>query len=407
MKIRIRKIDRSTNFSIAEKLVLFVLFLSFIDVKLYGMHFMVAAFALFCCMKGRVYAPSGVLPMLLMTVSLVLFWDGAFGDSTSMVKCVVWPVAYLLGYGLIKQSAKEENIAEKRVTSLIKLIVFGLLAHYTLNMLVNYGDNALGRNTLDFWSGETRAATGQAALAIIPLGWAVAGIANAESFKSSIGNILVIALILFYNLTLSTRILLLLVPILFAVALIFNMKQQRTAKSKRKILITILVISLAVVVIYAFNLWGVRDIIEDSVLSQRYEVTENMGITDDSRWERKLEYLKLMSTQLLGGGNINAQVGGYAHDVFLDTYDEAGIFSLIAVIAIVWDAISKLRKFIKYADVEHGLKGILLCVYIAILVEFMVEPIIAGIPWMLVLFCFLNGMVTAIVQRKREPELTQ
>ena len=110
-----------------------------------------------------------------------------------------------------------------------------------------------------------------------------------------------------------------------------------------------------------------------------------------------------MPQYLFGGGYIHETVGGYAHDVFLDTYDEAGIFSLIAVIAVVLNAISKLWKLIKTPQISSNLKLLLLCIYVAILIEFIVEPILDGMPWLLMIFCFFNGMIAAIVQRKREP----
>lgn len=399
MKIRLRKFNGGTNFSTGEKLILFLLFLSFIDLKQYGMHMMLCAFALFGCMRGKLYAPKGALPMLLLTASLVVFSRSALSGLTSIITCIIWPLAYLLGYGLITNTDDDDaEHMQSRAWALLKLAAAGLFAHYVLNMLINFGTQDLGRNTLDFWSGEPRAATGQAALAIVPMGWAVAKIVNAGSFKGTLGGLLVLLLIFYYNLTLGTRILLLLLPILFAIAFIYNLKTQKFTARRRKMVTIILIIVLLVALVYILNLWGVRDIIEESALSQRYENNENMGITEDSRWERKLEYLKLMPTQLLGGGSFNAQVGGHAHDVFLDTYDEAGIFALIAVIAIIWDAISKLRKLLKNEGINYAFKITMLCVYSAMFIEFMVEPILQGMALLFAAFCFLNGIITACLK---------
>ena len=132
-----------------------------------------------------------------------------------------------------------------------------------------------------------------------------------------------------------------------------------------------------------------------------------MDIAEDGRWERKAKYLKLMPQHLFGGGHIHAMVDGYAHDVFLDTYDDAGIFALMAVIAIIWNAISKLRKLVKDPQINNSFKLTMLCIYVAIFIVFAVEPILDGIPWLLMIFCFCNGMLTALVQRNRDAESTQ
>ena len=105
-----------------------------------------------------------------------------------------------------------------------------------------------------------------------------------------------------------------------------------------------------------------------------------------------------MPQHLLGGGHIFAETGSYAHDVLLDTYDEAGVFALVAAIAIVWDAASKMRKMLRNTLAGYNLKITVLCIYAAIFIEFAVEPIIAGMPWLLMIFCFTNGMVTAYVK---------
>lgn len=386
-------------FSDWELPVLLCLLLSFMDFKLYSMHFMIAAFALYWISAVKLRLPKSVVPMLALSVSLMAFWDIAFSGSTTMAKCIVWPGAFLLGYGLIRDSRDLET-AVKRALILLGLAALGMFIHYGLNMLVNLGAKAAGRNTMDFWSGERRAATGQAAIACIPVGWFMGRLFCANSWRERALPILGLAVVLYYNLTLSARFLLFLPLVLVAVGVLWTLITKVDRRKKKRVLLSIAVIAVAVLVLYATNTWGIRDTVEDSLLFRRYEVSDNMQLKEDSRWDRRAMYLKLMPRYLWGGNHIREAVGGYAHDLFLDTYDEAGVFALLAVIAIAFDAVAKLFRLLKHPGISQNTKLTVLCVYVAVGAEFLAEPILPGVPWLLASFCLFHGAVTALLHWK-------
>lgn len=399
--MRIERAGRERLFSVGEKILIFILLLSFLDFQLYGMHFMIIAFVVYCFLNGRLCITNGVVPPMILSVSLLLFWELAFSDSTTIVKCFVWPTAFLLGYGMTIPASYDPKSVEKterKAGILIVVAVFGLFSHYALNMLINLEQQDLGRNTIDIWSGESRAATGQAALACIPMGWCIAAIVKKSTLKRKVPAIITLLVILYYNLTLSTRLLIIMLPILVAVALIYLLANGTRDKKKTHTLLTIIFIGIVFLFAYSLNLWGFQDTIDNSLLSERFSGNEGMQIDEDSRWLTKLEYIKRMPQHLWGGSHIFATTGNYAHDVLLDTYDEAGLFALAAVIAILWDAVSKLRHLLKSTHVKFDTKVTVLCIYVAIFMEFMVEPIIAGMPWLLMDFCLFHGIVTGLVK---------
>ena len=71
-----------------------------------------------------------------------------------------------------------------------------------------------------------------------------------------------------------------------------------------------------------------------------------------TRGERKLAYFEHFSEGIWGGGRINSLVGGYAHDLFLDTYDEAGIFALLGVICFMARSAYVLLKMLKNRNIK-------------------------------------------------------
>lgn len=401
--------DRSHQeklFALGEKLILAVLFLGFIDFQLYSLQFMVLAFGLYCLLRGKLSVTNGIFPMLLLMVSLAIFDPLSFEDTTTVSKFLSYPAAYLLGLGLSVPTGEQATpeLIRKRTLSILGLLVFGLLLHVSLNTALTLGQENLTRDTKDIWSGETLSATIQAAYAVIPMGWCVAAMISTGKWRTRIVSILGLLIILYYNLTLSTRLLLLLFPILVAVCLLYYLVTGSNSRRKRNTLLAVIFLSLLFLLLYLTDTWGLRTLIEDSVLSQRYENNENLGIAEDSRWSLKLEYLSLMPEHLWGGNHIREATGNYAHDVFLDTYNEAGIFAFMAVIAIVWDSASKLIRLLRNPAHPTATKLTFLSIYVAVFIEFCFEPIIAGEPWLLMYFCFIHGLVTSLVLSASTPE---
>ena len=60
--------------------------------------------------------------------------------------------------------------------------------------------------------------------------------------------------------------------------------------------------------------------------------TDEFNLASDARGSIKILYIKNMWGNFWGGGKIANIVGGYAHGLFLDTYDQAGVFAFIFVI---------------------------------------------------------------------------
>ena len=309
--------------------------------------------------------------------------------------------AFLLGYGLVwplNNDAKDVNIAEKRAGSLITVAAVGFFVHILLNLYINNGQEAGSRNTVDFWIRDSRAATGQAGIACIPLAWCVAYLFRDEKVNKKLLAIIALLAMLYYNLTLASRTMIFSFIILIAAATIFFLKRSRTNKNAIFSIVMIIAICAAVMLIYSNDVWGIRSLVEESTLTDRLGEENSAVLAEDTRWIYKLEYIKLMPDHLWGGGNIRSIVGAHAHDILLDTYDDAGLVALLAIIAILWDAIAKLLKLLRSCHFEYNTKLLILCTYIAIGIIFMVEPILDGMPWLLMSFCFLHGIVSGLVR---------
>ena len=171
--------------------------------------------------------------------------------------------------------------------------------------------------------------------------------------------------------------------------------------NKTRRLKTILPICFAaffIVLAIRFNWFGIGDYVFDSNLFERF--TEETTINSSSgRTDFKLEYLKYILIYPFGGGKIYNEVGRYAHDLLLDLYSDAGIIAAIIILVILLISLKNTFKVFKNKNISTDMKMLVFCVYIVIYIQFFLEPIMAGMPWLLALFLFYNGMIS----RRLEP----
>lgn len=395
------EIRRERLFPASELVVLLILLLSFMDFHLYSLHLMVVAFLLWCFLKGRLRVVNGIVPPLVLTVVLFFFWSADFFSPTAWMKRLVWPAAFLLGYNLVQPASPNLNNiskAEKKAQVCFFIAVLGFFIHLLLNIYANRNVETANRNTIDFWTTQNRAATGQAGLMCVPMAWCVAYIIGENKLKKRLPAILAIIIMLYYNMTLGSRTVVISLAVLICVAIYCTLKAERNVKRKSRTPLIVAAVGMFVMLIYNNDIGGIRTLIEKSVLGERMFSDIFELLFDDPRWEAKLEYIKLMPQHPFGGSNILKTVGQYAHDVLLDTYDEAGMFAFLAVVALLWDAGSKLLCLLRSKHISFNTRMTVLCIYVAMFLEFSIEPVFAGMPWLLMTLCFFHGIVTNLVK---------
>ena len=108
-----------------------------------------------------------------------------------------------------------------------------------------------------------------------------------------------------------------------------------------------------------------------------------------------------MASHWWGGANIRAEYG-YAHDIFLDTYDEAGVLAFIAISVYMLITLSHLIKCIRDDSLPFTFRQTVICLYVGVYIEFMVEPILQGMPWMFALFCLIDGYVARLLRHNKK-----
>ncbi len=383
-------------FTRRELLYLLIILLASMNFYAYGLHIMVAGFLLYCVTAGRLHYVDGLFAHLLLCVAVLFFWKDSLSGPSAMTKWMVWPMAFLIGYemtALETPDAAGVEKTEKKVRYYTLIVAMGFFIHFAMNFYINRGETSLGRNTNDIWSKDVRAATGQAALACVPVGWCISSFLNNSGIKKRIPAVVGLVVILMYNLVLSTRTVFLMLLIVAVVAVIYLIVAGDKAQKKTYTLLTVLVVLVLVVVGYQANVFNIQDYFEESEFYKRFFAkSSTQDISEDSRMDNKLRYFNYMFVYMWGGDYIRRRVGGYAHDLFLDIYNDAGILAFIATIMMVWGSARILLRLLKNKKVRFETRMTMLCIFTAIYMEFMIEPIFAGEPVLLMMFCFLYGV---------------
>ena len=341
---------------------------------------------------------------LLVAVSMcTLLFDPNTQDRVlDMVKPFAYPLCYVLGTSVFtyrKGAPVDLQKEEKNISTAICVIAGGPLLRFILNMITNWGST--NRNVIDFWTKSEMAATGQAALACMAIAVAVAFLfSKAGNQKKIIGAAILLAIIT-YNLILAGRTIFVLILLIMMVAILYRCITEKIKIGKAVTII--LVVLLVLVLLYNNNVFGIKTTVESSNFYLRfYGDKYSQELDEDSRLEYKLAYLSHFLDYPWGGYRIYDALGHSAHDLYLDLYSEAGVFAFIAIIAYIISSLSRMVKCLRSPRFTSPTKLLILCVYIACNIQFWLEPITRGMPWLLAAYCFIDGTITYLLMREQD-----
>lgn len=381
------------------------MFLAALNVINRYFYFVFAATALLALTPGRkLRLPSSALFLTLMSLFILIFDPTNQDRILDMAKPFVYPMCYILGTSVFTYSPDapvDLQKEERNISAAIFVMAGGALTRFILNMITNWSSTS--RNVIDFWTKSEMAATGQAALASIAVAVAVAFLfANAGKLKKIIG-IATLIMIVTYNLVLAGRTLFIMIALLAVVALLYQCITQKR-KMTKTVIITLVVI-LVLITLYNSNAFGLKTTFETSNFYLRfYGGQYSQEMNEDSRMQYKMGHLSYFFDYPWGGEKISKLYGHHAHDLYLDLYNEAGIFALITVIIYIIASLSRMVKCLRSNRITSATKLLILCTYVGCNVQFWLEPITKGMPWLLAAYCFMDGAITYLLMREQDSQ---
>ena len=397
-------LSQKTKYSFFQ-IILLGLFL-LISMNFANLYFYLVFVAFFICFVANL----NTMKMDIVFIFLMLFsicyaiFYGSLGDTyKTIMKQFVYPMCYFVGLNLFSNKKKTTNAvdANNQVAISVYVVAIGALIHFVLNAWTNRGSE--NRNTIDFWTKEVSSATGQALLAVLALSVFATWLFQSKGIKKKLLAFSGLGVIFAYNLILAGRTILILALLVIALAYFYAMKSSGIAEKARKSIFVILAV-LAVAVMFFNNTLGIQDMILGSNLSNRFD---NIEMLEDTRIQLKLRYLTHMFEYPMGGNYLRPLVDGYAHELYLDAYNDVGIIGYLLVILVVISCTYTVVKLIRSRNLSSNASSLLLCAFFAMNIVFFLEPILQGAPWLFCLFCFLSGIAKSINTKKPTVSISQ
>lgn len=357
------------------------------------------AFFVFLTVPGRrLKIDISFIILMLLSASMLIFDKESLVNFNAAFKPFVFPLCYIWGRSFIKKEAPYEEHT-KKISVVAFILALGCLIHFTLNYIINQG--ADDRNTIDFWTGMVMSATGQATIACISIGVAVAYLFSEVNWKKKLFAVVTLVIVVLYNLILSGRTIIVFTLILVAFAYLFRMVIAKKGRFR-----TVVVLILAAFLLYWLynqNIFGIKEVFEDSLLYDRFFAKNSAyELNEDTRAGAKAYYLKHMWEYPFGGEHLLKNYGGRAHDLYFDTHDAGGIIAFISVCVYSLITISRAVQVVRCKALDFNTKQLLICFYIILHMQFWTEPILAGLPWTFASFCLVDGFVATVLEKHKD-----
>lgn len=381
-----------------DNIILLVMFLCGMNFQAKFFYFAFGLFLLQCLTKRYLHYDRMLWVYFLFSAVYCVY--GLSAGTMEAVRRLAFLCMYMVGYDstfVRFDSLRSNESVESWVIKCVTVFSAGAFGHYFLNFIINVGAS-VGRNTFDVWTGDVLSATGQATLVCPMIGIAIARIVAPQNNTKRIIPVIVVLIILIYNMVLAGRtiIAMLILDALFCITLYTRHEKGRYKKIKTwGILISIILVAI---IMFRMNVLGIRSMFMESNLYARfYGLSTSNELTEDSRMFNKGYYITHFWNYLWGGKHMNAQVG-FAHDLLLDCYDEAGIFATIPLLIIVFTSVKSIVRLVQAKCFSVQNRILLLSFYFCVYIQFFMEPILASTRWLFAGFCLVNGCVNATVK---------
>lgn len=403
------KKEKRKNIGFVMPLFCISLFLSSLNFVNKYFYFLFFCFAVLFFIGIRSFCVNGMVVALLgVSLSYLIFNPSSAYSITGVLKQFVYPLSYLCGLNCLKlfeggdtQEEKQRKL-EKGFLIFCYIIAAGIFVHVLLNLYLNQGFE--DRDIVDFWGGAS-SATCNAAMFCFGIGMIPALLINKSGVFGKLFAIFNLIAFVLFALILAGRTFFLLFSIIFIVTVLFSAFRTRSLGKAFGTILIVFILCVVLVLLYQANAFGVKDIFETSNFYSRFFGKWAIGMTEDGRMERKQMYFENMFyiENLFGGGKLRAASNDkYAHELYLDLLSDAGIFAYIIVIVFVFSRTYRAIKLAANANSGYSrlFSVIVFGIFLSLNIEFFIEPILQGVPWLFPTFCMLSGMVDYMILKK-------
>ena len=376
-----------------ELMINMLLFLTGINFLHYGQLILpIICFILFVDnkLKFKVNNPKIFILLCLFAISFYAF-SYQLGFYSVMGFCM--PMAYYIGSNMKYSNA--ENI--KRV---VLLLAIAMALHIFLNVIYEIASRGLDRtiNSSSHYDIFTRdkMSTTITAINLVYLICSFYYLLFEENNKLiKYSSLFIFFIDLAYCLIIGRRTTLFLFVICLAFSFIYNGYLNNDLKGYLK---KGLSLSFSVILVLLI-LVGIICLIDAEALfdADGLYLIEKLksGLFDESRISIFFAAIKLLPYHLWGGQEISKILGVQIHELWLDVYDYAGIVTYILLLIYTYFFIRNIIRVFKM-KMENKYKVLFMCLYLAIVIQMFLEPMMTGASLFLLISVIYNTLLEGL-----------
>jgi hypothetical protein len=390
-----------TNTLKIEYLLLFLLAMDFLGASnILVMVLLVYIFFKMLVKNKSIIIDVGLIALVFFSISYFTIYSVSNSRiAVNIIYYVVGPIGlYIVG----QQFITKPNKSNSQLMTVILVIGFGYFIHGALNMYLNVSSNHLIYGTeilIDVWSNSPVLRTLQGIYFTIISSLLFVALFVKEQNTNVYWRILTAIASLFSILSsfiLGNRTLIAIVIITFICS---GLMYMLLTNKKSSLFNRIVLLCAVLVIIIIMDVGGVKNFILESRLLSRF--AENRSVYDSSRWEFYGVFFKTFYQYPFGINLAGKDVLSfpYMHNAWLDVYIQAGIIPFTFFIVYTLNIFYSLRRLIRSNYATIAVKLTVFSVYIGILTNFMVEPILIANIYYFMTLCLLTGMVKSFIHK--------
>ena len=294
-------------------------------------------------------------------------------------------LTFSAGWVIVESS----NDKLKTISRTILAIAIGYAIHTSLNYFINIDKERWLMN--DFFSGQIRSATGLGSMGTI-----IVSLIGYWLFVEKKMSIKLLALgcsipTVLGMLQLGTRTQLVIMLAMMIMTLLLVHYEKEGMRGLGKGIVVLVALGFICILIYWFDLWGIRELIDNSTLSKRMlDTSEAQESSDEYRYHSILNGIVSLIENPFG---VETR---YFHNMWLDVGRIGGVIPFCAMVFFTIITLSGVIRAFFDKRFSPSFRYLMLNSVAGLLLNFFVEPVIEGMIDLFLVYCLITGMTEAL-----------
>lgn len=336
----------------------------------------------------KVNSPKIFIILCLFSISFYAF---SYKLGFYSVMGFTLPMAYYIGSNI-------KNPSQENIKKVIYLLALSMSLHVVLNACIElalHGTRGLffASTHYDFWTRDKISNTGTAVNADLLIGCIYYVLNKEDNKRLRIISILVFLISFSYLIIIGRRTTLLISIITYLLLYIYEKNTIGITEKHKRMMIRIMVICACIVIpfaiVYYFDLFSAKTFLDQLNVILKLK----NSLIGDERIRLYFDAIKLMPKYPFGGQKISGVLGLPVHELWLDVYDYAGIIPYILIVVFSLYFVFVLYRYVKNKTIDNDLKLMVLGVYITIIIQMFLEPVMTGASLFLLITVIIHGIV--------------